>query len=137
MRISDWSSDVCSSDLAVERVGSFTTALGTIPHWKATGRATWMMGPVTASYGLRYVGPVRNDASLLVDGEHLHADDYIQHDLTLMYDWDDQKARFTLGIENVADTMPPFLEGNYANGFDNLPFNSRGRFFFVRLQKGF
>src|SRR3546814_2139841 len=38
---------------AVERVGSFTTALGTIPHWKATGRATWMMGPVTASYGLQ------------------------------------------------------------------------------------
>src|SRR3546814_1253918 len=96
-----------------------------------------MMGPVTASYGLRYVGPVRNDASLLVDGEHLRADDYIQHDLTLMYDWDDQKARFTLGIENVADTMPPFLAGNYATGFDNLTFNSRGRFFFVRLQKGF
>src|SRR3546814_5545181 len=105
LRISHWSSDVCSSVLgidvgaeytfglgsagklnvrgdatytdsyklspapgqpAVERVGSFTTALGTIPHCKATGRATWMMGPVTASYGLCYVGPVRNDASLLV-----------------------------------------------------------------------
>src|SRR3546814_16568486 len=91
-----------------------------------------MRGPGTAGYGLRYVGPVRNDASLLVDGEHLRADDYIQHDLTLMYDWDDQKARFTLGIENVADTMPPFLEGNYDNGFANLNFNSRGRFFLVR-----
>ncbi|HWK36733.1 TonB-dependent receptor [Sphingomonas sp.] len=122
---------------AVERVGTFTTALGTIPRYKATGRATWTIGPFTTTYGMRYVGPVRNDASLLVNGARLRAEDYIQHDIALMYDWEAQKARMTLGVENVGDAMPPWLEGNYYNGFDNLTFNSRGRFFYVRLQKGF
>src|SRR5690606_33818718 len=64
---------------AIERVGSYTTALGTIPHWKATGRATWTRDDLQITYGVRYVGPVRNDASLLVDGERMRADSYLQH----------------------------------------------------------
>ena len=32
-------------------------------------------------------------------------------------------------VENMFDEMPPFLEGNFANGFDAGSFNSRGRFF--------
>jgi outer membrane receptor protein involved in Fe transport len=122
---------------SIERIGTYTTAIGTLARWRATTRATWSLGAMSATYGTRFVGGVRNDASLLVNGKHLYADSYLQHDIALMYDFEDQKAKFTLGVENVGDNMPPFLEGNYANGFDNLTFNSRGRFFYVRLQKGF
>ncbi len=122
---------------AVERIGTYTTAIGTLPRWKANARLTWSLDDLTVSYGLRYVGGVRNDASLLVDGKHLMADSYLQNDISVSYDIDSAKAKMTLGVENIGDAMPPFLEGNYANGFDNLIFNSRGRFFYVRLQKGF
>ncbi|WP_336957709.1 TonB-dependent receptor [Sphingobium aquiterrae] len=122
---------------AVERIGTYTTAIGTLPRWKGNARLTWSLDDLTVSYGVRYVGGVRNDASLLVNGVHLTADDYMQHDISVNYDFAAAKAKLTLGVENIGDAMPPFLEGNYANGFDNLIFNSRGRFFYVRVQKGF
>lgn len=122
---------------AVERVGTFTTALGTIPKWKATTRVTWTLGDLSATWGLRYVGPVRNDASLLVNGQRLRADAYVQNDIALSYNIEPLKLKVTGAIENVFDRMPPFLEGNYFNGFDNLTFNSRGRFFSIRLTKDF
>ena len=45
--------------------------------------------------------------------------------------------RVTLTVENMFDEMPPFLEGNFANGFDQGSFNSRGRFFMMRVEKSF
>ncbi|BBE35667.1 TonB-dependent receptor domain-containing protein [Sphingosinicella microcystinivorans] len=122
---------------AVERVGSYTTALGTIPHWKATGRVTWTFGDLSATWGLRYVGPVRNDASLLVAGERMRAESYLQHDVAVTYNIEPLAMRVTAAVDNLTDEMPPWLEGNYFNGFDNLTFNSRGRFFSFRVVKDF
>lgn len=122
---------------AVERVGTYTTALGTIPHWKATGRLTWSRDNLSATWGVRYVQGVRNDASLLVNGERLRASSYLQHDVAMTYHFESIGLKVTAAVENVADRMPPWLEGNYFNGFDNLTFNSRGRFYSLRLVKDF
>ncbi len=122
---------------AVERVDSYTTALGTIPHWKATGRTTWTRGPLSATWGVRYVGDVRNDASLLVNGKRMRASSYVQHDVAMSYWINAANLKVTAAIDNLTDRMPPWLEGNYFNGFDNLTFNSRGRFYSVRLVKEF
>jgi len=123
------------SSPAVERVDSYTTALGTIPHWKANGRLTWTRGPLSATWGLRYVDGVRNDASLLVKGQRMRASSYVHHDVAVSYWIKAASMKVTAAIDNVADRMPPWLEGNYFNGFDNLTFNSRGRFYSVRLVK--
>ena len=93
--------------------------------------------PFTLSTALRYVGGVRNDGSLLVDGEHLEADDYVQNDWMAGYEFEQAATRLSLSIDNLFDEMPPFLEGNYANGFDQGSFNSRGRFFMMRVEKKF
>jgi outer membrane receptor protein involved in Fe transport len=45
--------------------------------------------------------------------------------------------RITVAVENLFDEMPPFLEGNFANGFDTGSFNSRGRYFMTRFEKSF
>ncbi|WP_343520901.1 TonB-dependent receptor [Sphingomonas sp.] len=121
----------------VERVGTYTDALGTLARYRATGRITWQNGPFTLTTAGRYVGPVRNDSSLLVNGEHLRAGAYFQNDWLISYDWEEEEARISFAVENIFDRMPPFLEGNYSNGFDQATFNSRGRFFSVRVQKGF
>ncbi|WP_336965595.1 TonB-dependent receptor [Sphingobium aquiterrae] len=122
---------------AVERVGTYSIALGTLSRFRGNVGATWSLGGLSVNYNMRYVGPVRNEASLLVNGHYLRGDDYMQHDVSANYYLEDQKARFTLGIDNVGDAMPPFLEGNYFNGFDQATFNSRGRFFYMRIQKDF
>lgn len=121
----------------VERAGTYTTAIGTLARWRATGRATWSLGGFSATYATRYVGGVVNEASLLVNGEHLKAKSYLQHDLMVSMELENAGMKFALGVENVTDEMPPFLEGNYYNGFDNLTFSSRGRYFYGRVEKKF
>lgn len=121
----------------VRRVGTYTDATGTLARVRGTGRATWNRGPFTLSTGLRYVDGVRNDGSLLVDGEHLQADEYVQNDWMASYNFEQATTIVTVTIENIFDEMPPFLEGNYANGFDQGSFNSRGRFFMMRVEKSF
>jgi len=126
-----------ASTAPVEQIGTYSTTLGTLPHWKANGRVTWTLAGLSASYAARYVGPVDNLASFRTDGEYPRAKSYLQHDIALVYNLEDQKMKFTLAVENVTDRMPPFLEGNYQNGFDQLTFNSRGRYFSLRVEKGF
>ena len=121
----------------VRRVGTYTDATGTLARIRGTGRATWNRGPFSLSTGLRYVDGVRNDGSLLVDGEHLQADDYVQNDWMASYEFEQAATMVTLTVENIFDEMPPFLEGNYANGFDQGSFNSRGQFFMMRVEKSF
>ena len=87
--------------------------------------------------GVRYVGGVVNSGSLLVDGKHLEADSYFQNDWLVSYDIEPVDLKFTVSVENVFDEMPPFLEGNFANGFDQGSFNSRGRFYIARFEKKF
>jgi iron complex outermembrane recepter protein len=120
----------------VERSGSYTTAIGTLAKWRASGRATWSLDNVALTYGMRYVGGVVNEASLLVNGKHLQAESYLQHDLMLSAEIG-SRMKMAVGVENVTDEMPPFLEGNYYNGFDNLTFSSRGRFFYTRVELTF
>ncbi len=122
---------------AVENVGTYTIANGTLARWRGNSSMTWSSGPVALTWALRYVGSVTNDASLLIDGVHLKANAYVQNDLTVEYLFEQPQVKLTLAVENITDQMPPWLEGNYANGFDNLTFNSRGRFFSIRAQKKF
>jgi iron complex outermembrane receptor protein len=121
----------------VRRVGTYTDATGTLARLRGTGRVSWMRGPLTLTTALRYVGGVRNDGSLLVDGEHLEADSYLQNDWMASYEFETQDLTLTVAVENAFDEMPPFLEGNFANGFDQGSFNSRGRFFMTRIEKSF
>lgn len=126
-----------ASTAPIEQIDSYTTNLGTLAHWRGNGRVTWALGGFSASYAARYVGPVTNLASFMTDGAYPRAKSYLQHDLALVYNLEDEKMKFTLAVENLTDRMPPFLEGNYQNGFDSMTFNSRGRYFSLRVEKGF
>ncbi|WP_129794560.1 TonB-dependent siderophore receptor [Sphingosinicella sp. CPCC 101087] len=121
----------------IERSGTYTTELGTLAKWRATGRATWSYGDFDLSYAFRYVDGVLNQGSLRINGEQLRARSYFQSDLVANFYVNPGDMKLTLGVENVFDRMPPWLEGNYQNGFDQGVFNSRGRYFFARVEKKF
>jgi iron complex outermembrane receptor protein len=121
----------------VRRVGLYDDATGTLSRVRATARVGWERGMFAISTAGRYVGGVENNGSLLVDGEHLQADSYFQNDWTASVDFEGAKTKLTLVLENVFDEMPPFLEGNFANGFDAGTFNSRGRYYMMRVEKSF
>lgn len=122
---------------AVERVGSYSGEFGTLAEYRWNARINWSLANFDASTVFRYVDDVTNLGSLLVDGERLQTSDYLQTDLQLAYNFDNIETTLTFGVENVFDEMPPWLEGNYFNGFDEGTFHSRGRFFYTRLEKSF
>jgi len=127
-----------SADAApIEIVGTYTTTLGTIPRWKSSGSLMWSHVDWTLNYGFRYVGSVENQASIQREGRYLRADDYLQHDVSASRYFPRFNTRATLGVQNVFDEMPPWLEGNYFNGFDAMSFDSRGRYFYLNVEYTF
>jgi len=43
----------------------------------------------------------------------------------------------TLGVDNVMDLSPPFVDGEFENGYDERQANIRGRVWYVALKKRF
>lgn len=115
-----------------ERAGKYATQLGTNARIRAVGSLQWLGQNWNAIYSNRYVDGVTNLDAIATDTQEV--DSYLQHDLSVGYQFDafGSPAKFTLGIQNISDEMPPFVEGNTSNGFDTGTFNSRGRYFYIR-----
>lgn len=121
---------------ATDRVGLYETALGSVAEYKAYSNVRWYSadGRWTVNYSNRFVDGVTN-----VDGFATSMQDvssYLQHDISASYTFDllGQESTITIGVEDVLDEDPPFVEGNFQNGFDTGTFNARGRYFFVKAR---
>jgi iron complex outermembrane receptor protein len=119
---------------ATNRVGIYETALGTVAELRANTSIRWFRDEWSAVYTNRYVDGVTN-----VDGfatSMQNVDSYLQHDLSISYALDEvaDGTVLTFGIENLLDEDPPFVEGNFQNGFDQGTFNSRGRYYFLKAR---
>jgi outer membrane receptor protein involved in Fe transport len=121
----------------VERVNTYSGQLGTLAPLRANGGLTWEHNNWTTTMSFRYVGSVVNTQSVLIDGKRLVADSHLENDIFVSYNHEPLDLRLSAGMENIFDNMPPFLEGNFGNGFDSTTFNSVGRFFFFRVDKDF
>src|SRR3546814_3131588 len=114
MRISDWSSDVCSSDLLSHQLGYTIdggveqVGLQGFPETRVTLNNQWSRGDWGVGYIARYIGANGEGAS--------STDSYLTHDLQASVElpWN---AKFTLGVNNVTDKMPELI------GYAGRPFN--------------
>jgi outer membrane receptor protein involved in Fe transport len=43
----------------------------------------------------------------------------------------------TLGLQNVFDSDPPFVDGSFENNYDESIADVRGRFWYLQLKKRF
>ena len=53
------------------------------------------------------------------------------------WQWWLNNTTVTLGMQNVFDTDPPSVAGNFENGYDESLTTIKGRFWYVGLKKGF
>ncbi|MGB7456488.1 MAG: hypothetical protein WBM51_12500, partial [Pseudolabrys sp.] len=51
--------------------------------------------------------------------------------------WWLNNTTLTLGMQNVTDEDPPFVAGNFENGYDEALATIKGRFWYVGLKKRF
>src|SRR3546814_5294759 len=105
MRISDWSSDVCSSDL-----------IGGQPHWRANVSTTYETGPARISLTGRYVGGGNiNNEYTFKDLNKLTHKGRLYLDLSVAYDLiDNGDRKVALRSEEHTSELQSLMRSSYA-----------------------
>lgn len=121
-----------------DRLGDFTQpeagfGLGSLPRVKLVSSLFWDYGKFESGVTANYIGAYRDDVNSGFDRE---ISDWLTFDLQLSYKlpWD---TRVTVGVINVADEAPPFVQGAFADRYDRDTHDLRGRFVYGSLNKKF
>lgn len=121
----------------VDRAGTFSDAAsegnGALPDWKMNLGATWSLGGWQARYDLQYVSAIDEEIPGTEHTRTIHA--WLVHNVQLDYRWLGARrdTRLALGMNNIADTPPPFSAAAFNDSFDARTYDLVGRFLYARL----
>jgi len=122
---------------------------GALPKLKVNAGVFWSFGPFGAGVIGRYIGSYTEcgDADgntggvCSQDRSHQHrVSYYLPVDLFASYtlrNWTAGTTQLVLGIQNVADTNPPYIANAFAANSDPSTYDYLGRFFYTRLTHNF
>jgi iron complex outermembrane receptor protein len=119
----------------VEEVGLDDTLLGEqAPEWVANMNASWMRGPMSATYRLRYQSPLSQFTAVEIARQpdvtdFLETDPLLVQDIQGSYSFENGLEAF-FGVNNITNQKP---DGPYLN----LPVGPRGRVVYVGLSADF
>jgi outer membrane receptor protein involved in Fe transport len=119
----------------VEEVGLDDTLLGEqAPEWVANMNASWMRGPMSATYRVRYQSPLSQFTAVEIARQpdvtnFLETDPLLVQDIQGSYSFENGLEAF-FGVNNITNQKP---DGPYLN----LPVGPRGRVFYVGLSADF
>ncbi len=117
--------------------------LGVLPSLKMNTGVFWTMGPLGAGVSGRYIGSYKECSSGVCsqdDTQQRVIGHYLPVDLFLSYTlkgWAAGTTSLVGGIQNVADTQPPYLYNAFAANSDPSSYDYVGRFFYTRLTHTF
>jgi iron complex outermembrane receptor protein len=116
---------------------------GALPHLKMNTGVFWSMGPFGAGVSARYVGSYKECQSgtcSLDDSVSRRVSHYLPFDLFASYTlrgWTAGTTALVLGVQNVANTNPPYIFNAFAANSDPSTYDYAGRFFYSRLTHTF
>lgn len=103
------------------------------PKWRGTGNVTWIRGPLTTNFSLRYLGhqvrdvqptqPEDNRATLKA-AERWYADVAVRYEVS-------ERITGTFGINNVFDTLSPSHPDSRTPQGRASIYDNTGRYFFI------
>lgn len=141
-----------TSLLGVERGG--TTFPFGMPRWKANANVNWTSGNWTVNWKIQYIGSLTEACSDFLDGtpnsfanlgvcsnpnlqNNSLSTNYlgqtVYHDASVSYEVEPWNTRFTFGINNLFDKMPPESTQVELNSFDPTLYRVPERFFYARV----
>ncbi|WP_185964413.1 TonB-dependent receptor domain-containing protein [Aliikangiella marina] len=135
-----------------ELAGTFddVTIGGAFPEDKAQLAVDWSMGDFNVSYSLDFIGSIYQNLSFFgVNGEPpcsvdatdiatcYKVDSQIYHDLVGTYTIPDFGTRVTVGITNLTDEEPPFIDSGFNASTDPSTYRLFGQGWFLRLTHDF
>jgi iron complex outermembrane receptor protein len=126
-----------------EFVGFFNYANDSIqPRWRATAGVDYRLDDLGLHYDMRYIGGTQDlGGATFTFGDQIP--EIFYHDISVSYDLPEigpaKSTRLIVGINNLFDQDPPFLNGDSIGKSNTLagPYDVTGRFFFARISTKF
>ncbi|UTW44553.1 TonB-dependent receptor [bacterium SCSIO 12696] len=107
---------------------------GSLPKWKVHVNFYLQRSQWEAAYSINFVDSLNEEIPR--NGGIREASSWTTHDLQYAYLYRDN-AKFTIGVDNVLDTPPPFLASAFNDNFDSRNYDGIGRFWYARLTYDF
>ena len=129
-----------STGEVIKHAGRFEDDLdGNFPRTKVTFSTDWNHGNWSAGYKARFIAGVTEtlDAWYNASPEEHEVRRHIIHDLQLSYDLVDYNTKLTFGVDNVSDEQPPFAYSGFNDNTDPRTYETRGRFYYGRVNFAF
>jgi len=119
-----------------------------LPRWKSTFDATWSMDDFSVNYHAQFIGKQteecgisHNDADTWscsdLENDENQIGTVVYHDIQASYFLEEYDMRFSVGVNNVFDKIPPISTQAFANSFDASLYDPTGRFFYGRVSVKF
>lgn len=136
-----------NSDTLVHNAGWFRDSSaggnGHYARWRAQSTVNWSYQSFEATWNARYIGGLKEnpgdtgepDDPGFVSVRNIPSKTY--HDLQLSYNVEDWGTRFTLGVDNVANTDPPRIYSGFNSTTDDRTYPLMGRFWYARVTQRF
>jgi outer membrane receptor protein involved in Fe transport len=116
---------------------------GAMPVFKMNSGVFWQLAGFGLGVSARYVGSYTECASGLCSADssqQRRVSSYLPFDVFASYtlrNWTAGTTALVLGVQNVADTAPPFITNAFAANSDAGTYDYLGRFFYTRLTHTF
>ncbi|MES2453729.1 MAG: TonB-dependent receptor [Pseudomonadota bacterium] len=112
------------------RAGKGDQPRATYPRWKGQTSLSWTNGAIDTVLRGRYIGPTTDIANPVKDSRTASI---LYTDAEIGFAVDHDRARFTLGVNNLFDRMPPASYANAPINYDIYTYDARGRYMYARF----
>ncbi len=136
--ISEYTLQLDDSSPTLNLAGSFrdpaSEGVGGIPRWKGNLSMQWARSRWRGSYDLHYISSM---TELIPNTTNIRKiDNWVVHDIQASYMFNFLKGlRFSVGVDNVLDSEPPFAASAFNDNIDGRNHDLRGRYWYAKLSQ--
>ena len=108
---------------------------GGYPEWRGYGTLMVENGPIGATWSTQWIGSA-TDFNAAPGDIGYSTPDVFYHNLQLSFAVDDETS-FRLGVDNIFDRKPPYIQSFTDANTDTMTYDVMGRRFYVGFRTGF
>lgn len=121
-----------TQDIAGNFVDFASDGQGAIPKWKINTGLSWSYQFLKINYNINYIDSLTEDIPDSTIERNI--DHWITHSVQLdLYPKNIERVNFSIGIDNIFDSEPPFAASAFNDNFDQRTYEIKGRSWYFRF----